>query len=154
MIKTGMNNKQMKKIAMKAHGKNGIDVPKSGKRTVPNVRQAGQATYSQENSNVGLKKNSKQKKWTAAQDERADRKAGIKEGSPKDIKLDQERGVKDKKSKKKSTVMIQPSHRGLLHRKLGVPEGKKIPEGKLNAAMHSKSPSERKEANFAKNFGH
>ncbi len=46
--------------------------------------------------------------------------------------------------------MIKPSHKGLLHRKLGVPQGEKIPEAKLEQALHSKSASERKEANFAK----
>lgn len=49
--------------------------------------------------------------------------------------------------------MIKPSHRGLLHKKLGVPQGEKIPEKKIEAAKHSKSPAERKEATFAENFG-
>ena len=50
--------------------------------------------------------------------------------------------------------MIKPSRKGLLHSKLGVPQGEKIPEKKLEAAKHSKSPAERKEATFAENFGH
>lgn len=50
--------------------------------------------------------------------------------------------------------LIKPSHRGLLHKKLGVPEGEKIPAEKIEAALHSKSPALRKEANFARNFGH
>jgi len=50
--------------------------------------------------------------------------------------------------------MIKPSHRGLLHKKLGVPEGKKIPEAKIEKAKESKSPALRKEATFAENFGH
>lgn len=50
--------------------------------------------------------------------------------------------------------LIKPSRRGLLHKKLGVPQGKKIPGKKITAALHSKSPSLRKEANFARNFGH
>lgn len=49
--------------------------------------------------------------------------------------------------------LIKPSRKGLLHKKLGVPQGKKIPKGKLNRALHSKSKMLRKEANFAKNFG-
>jgi hypothetical protein len=40
-------------------------------------------------------------------------------------------------------------NKGALHRKLGVPEGEKIPAKKLAKAEHSKSPTERKEANLA-----
>jgi hypothetical protein len=57
----------------------------------------------------------------------------------------------DKKPLKKP--LIKPSHKGLLHTKLGVAQGKKIPAAKINKALHSKSPALRKEANFAKNFG-
>lgn len=39
--------------------------------------------------------------------------------------------------------------KGKLHKKLGVPEGKKIPESKLKKAEHSKSPTLRKEASLA-----
>lgn len=49
--------------------------------------------------------------------------------------------------------LIQPSRRGLLHKKLGVPQGKNIPVAKIDKALKSKSPLLRKEANFAKNFG-
>lgn len=38
---------------------------------------------------------------------------------------------------------------GALHRALGVPLDQKIPEGKINAAEHSKNPRIRKEANLA-----
>ena len=48
-------------------------------------------------------------------------------------------------------IKIKPSRKGLLHRKLGVPEGKKIPAGILTRALHSKSAALRKEANFARN---
>lgn len=51
----------------------------------------------------------------------------------------------------KSGINIKPSHKGRLHEKLGVPQGKPIPAAKLNQALHSKSAAERKEANFAKN---
>ncbi len=51
-------------------------------------------------------------------------------------------------------INIKPSHRGLLHRKLGVPQGQRIPGAKITAALHSSSPALRKEANFARNFGH
>lgn len=50
------------------------------------------------------------------------------------------------------SIHIKPSRRGLLHKKLGVPQGKKIPLSKLMAAKHSSSPAKRKEANFAINF--
>lgn len=49
--------------------------------------------------------------------------------------------------------MIAPSKRGQLHRDLGVPQGQKIPASKIRAALHSSSPTIRKRANFARNFG-
>ena len=48
-------------------------------------------------------------------------------------------------------ICIKPSRRGLLHKKLGVPKGQKIPAGKLESALASASPKERKEAQFAAN---
>lgn len=48
-------------------------------------------------------------------------------------------------------IHIKKSHKGLLHKKLGVPKGEKIPAGRLAAALDSKSESLRKEAQFAKN---
>lgn len=56
--------------------------------------------------------------------------------------------------REQKAVKIKPSHKGLLHKKLGVPEGEKIPESKIAAAKNSKSPALRKEATFAQNFGH
>jgi hypothetical protein len=41
------------------------------------------------------------KPWTAAQDDAADRKAGIKEGSRRDNALDRKRGVPLKKGESK-----------------------------------------------------
>lgn len=41
-------------------------------------------------------------------------------------------------------------HPGALHRSLGVPEGKKIPAGKLAKAAHSSNPTLRRRANLAK----
>lgn len=46
---------------------------------------------------------------------------------------------------------IDPKNKGKLHRKLNVPEGKKIPEKKLDKALHSKSLTTRREAQFAEN---
>jgi len=40
-------------------------------------------------------------------------------------------------------------HKGALHKTLGVPEGKKIPEKKLQKAEHSKNPTTRKRAVLA-----
>jgi len=40
-------------------------------------------------------------------------------------------------------------HKGALHKSLGVPEGKKIPESKLKKAEHSKNPTTRKRAVLA-----
>lgn len=51
-------------------------------------------------------------------------------------------------------INIKPSHKGKLHRALGVPQGEKIPAAKLAAAKNSKSPAIRKEANFAANAKH
>ncbi|MBV9448550.1 MAG: hypothetical protein JO345_21910 [Streptosporangiaceae bacterium] len=48
-------------------------------------------------------------------------------------------------------IEIKKSRKGLLHKKLGVAAGERIPAGKLQAALHSKSESLRKEAQFAEN---
>ena len=49
------------------------------------------------------------------------------------------------------TIKIKKSHKGLLHRDLGVAQGKPIPEAKLAAAKKSKDPKVRKRAQFAEN---
>ena len=41
-------------------------------------------------------------------------------------------------------------HPGALHRELGVPEGEKIPERKLEKAAHSDNPKLRRQAALAK----
>ena len=48
-----------------------------------------------------------------------------------------------------SSIHIKPKNKGKLHRALGVPEGEKIPAGKLAKAKDSSSPAMRKMANFA-----
>ena len=54
--------------------------------------------------------------------------------------------------------MIKPSHRGMLHHALGVPEGEKIGAGRLMAAKakakRAGNGKLRKEVVFAQNFGH
>lgn len=55
------------------------------------------------------------------------------------------------------TINIKPSHKGKLHRALGIPIGQKIPVAKVKKAEGSASPALRKEAQFAdnaRNFGH
>jgi len=52
---------------------------------------------------------------------------------------------------------VNPETKGALHKTLGVPEGKKIPEKKLEKAIHSKDPLTKKRAIFAetlKKFRH
>lgn len=51
-------------------------------------------------------------------------------------------------------ALIKPSHRGLLHAELHVPQGEKIPEGKIRKALKSKNKKLRKRAQFAQNFDH
>ena len=48
-------------------------------------------------------------------------------------------------------IHIKASHKGKLHKALGVAAGKKIPASKLAKAAKSKNPAMRKMANFAKN---
>lgn len=44
-------------------------------------------------------------------------------------------------------------NKGGLHRSLGVPEGQKIPAGKMAAAMNSKNPRIKRQANLARTLG-
>jgi hypothetical protein len=48
-------------------------------------------------------------------------------------------------------IHIKKSHKGLLHKKLGISQSKGIPLSSLQRAKQSSSPAERKEANFAIN---
>lgn len=50
--------------------------------------------------------------------------------------------------------MIKPSHKGMLHKEMGIPQDQKIPMDRLMAAKNSSNPKIRKQANFAINFGH
>lgn len=45
--------------------------------------------------------------------------------------------------------MINPKHKGWLHRALGIAQGKPIPTSKLEQEKHSKNPHMRKMDNFA-----
>ena len=48
-------------------------------------------------------------------------------------------------------MSIDIKHPGALHRELGVPQGQKIPEAKLQQALHSPDPHRRAQAQFAEN---
>lgn len=48
-------------------------------------------------------------------------------------------------------IKIKPSHKGLLHKNLGVKQGGKIPLSSLVKAKNSSSPAVRKRATFAMN---
>lgn len=48
-------------------------------------------------------------------------------------------------------IHIKASHKGELHRDLGVPRGEPIPAAKLAKAKNSSNPAIRKRANFAAN---
>jgi len=48
-------------------------------------------------------------------------------------------------------INIKPSHKGLLHRDLGVKQGKKLTAAEIEKAKHSSDPATRKRATFAAN---
>lgn len=48
-------------------------------------------------------------------------------------------------------IQIKKGRKGLLHAKLGVPQGQPIPAAKIAKAKNSSSPALRKEATFAQN---
>jgi hypothetical protein len=57
----------------------------------------------------------------------------------------------------KGSIRIKPSHKGDLHRDLGVPRGTPLSDRLLAAAKKSPNPAERKRATFAENakrWGH
>jgi hypothetical protein len=49
----------------------------------------------------------------------------------------------------RKTIHIKKSHEGLLHKDLNVPAGQAISTAKLEKALHSSDPAERKRAQFA-----
>ena len=51
-------------------------------------------------------------------------------------------------------IKIKPSHKGLLHKNLGVKAGKKLTSKELSKAKNSKSAAVRKRATFAENAKH
>lgn len=92
------------------------------------------------------------------------RAAGLKHGGHADAKEDEklihhelrEAGEKphSRKSGGGNWIAGATKNKGALHRKLGVPEGEKIPEKKLVKAEHSSNPTEKKEADLAKTLKH
>ena len=59
----------------------------------------------------------------------------------------------DKKARGGS-IHIKPSHKGLLHKDLGIKKDSPIPEKKLEKAKHSSDAAVRKRAVFAENAKH
>lgn len=49
------------------------------------------------------------------------------------------------------SINIKASHKGRLHRALGIPQGRKLTEAEIKRAEHSRKPSVRREAQFADN---
>lgn len=49
------------------------------------------------------------------------------------------------------SINIKPSHKGLLHKDLGVPAGKPIPLAKMKKAAATASPAVKKRIVFAEN---
>lgn len=49
------------------------------------------------------------------------------------------------------SINIKPSHKGLLHKNLGVSQGKKLTVKEEESAKNSSDPAERKRATFALN---
>jgi hypothetical protein len=59
-----------------------------------------------------------------------------------------------KRWKPKSEMKNVGGERGKLHREIGVPEGEKIPAGKLKAAEHSKNPEIKRDSERAETMKH
>lgn len=59
--------------------------------------------------------------------------------------------MNDNDSDDQKPIRIKPSRKGLLHKKLGISQGKRIPLARLLKAKNSGSSAMRKEANFAIN---
>lgn len=53
----------------------------------------------------------------------------------------------------KDFIKDATKNKGGLHRSLGVPEGKKIPPGRIEAATKSPNPKIRKQADLAETLG-
>lgn len=51
----------------------------------------------------------------------------------------------------KRSIYIEPSHKGELHRDLGVPDGQKLTDDDIARGLASKDPAVRMRARFAKN---
>lgn len=78
--------------------------------------------------------------------------SGLREG----YKEPEEKGEKkEPKEKQKTRVDLGKKgsftvRKGALHRALGVPEGQKLGQSRIDAALHSKNPETRREAASAK----
>jgi hypothetical protein len=52
---------------------------------------------------------------------------------------------------KKESIDIKPSHKGALHRALGIPQGQTLTDEEIQQGLDSKDPAVRMMARFAKN---
>lgn len=86
------------------------------------------------------------------ENERAEKSANLSTALDRKKRAESETGGYKKGGMAKGGNWIAGAvkNKGALHRDLGVPEGKKIPESKLNAAMHSSNPKTAKRARLAK----
>jgi hypothetical protein len=50
------------------------------------------------------------------------------------------------------SIHLNPAHKGRLHAALGIPLSRKLTLAQIKKAEHSRSPTVRKEAQFADNF--
>lgn len=81
--------------------------------------------------------------------------SGLREG----YKEPEEKGEKKEPKKKTTRVELGKKgsftvRKGALHRALEVPEGQKLGQARIDAALHSKNPETRREAASAKGLTH
>jgi hypothetical protein len=57
-------------------------------------------------------------------------------------------------TKKKKTIHLNPEHKGLLHKEMGIKQGEKISTEKLEKAKKNASPKEKQRIQFAENAKH
>jgi hypothetical protein len=56
--------------------------------------------------------------------------------------------------KKKKTIHLNPEHKGLLHKEMGIKEGKKISTEELEKVKKNASPKKKQRIQFAENAKH
>ena len=87
-----------------------------------------------------------------AHDPKFAKKVGVPTAVGKEFnQADTGTGILSKHKGSKMAIHIKESHKGLLHKDLGVAGDKKIPAAKIESATHSKDPAVKKRAVFAEN---